>query len=180
MKKIVSVLFITGLLVVSSCGDGGGSPQSRATSLCDCMKESGLDGLDMDNVEKEAQKVDEKKQNKLAKCVAGVLKDMQKDMKGMKDKKAKSDYTRELMKGFIDSECADKFFEELPYSDAEKMLPEIIKALEKGEIPLGYGSEGASESSTSGINDCGEYTITIYSDGDGVEEDCYGPGCDCR
>lgn len=181
MKKICSALFIAGLLVVSSCGDGGGSPQSRATSLCDCMKESGLDGLDMDNVEKEAKKVDEKKQKKLAKCVAGVLTDMQKDMKGMKDKKAKSDYTRELMKGFIDSECADKFFEELPYSDVESELPEIIKALEKGEVPgFGYGSKGSSESSTSGINDCGEYTITIYSDGDGVEEDCYGPGCDCR
>ena len=179
MKKIVSVLFITGLFVVSSCGDGGGSPQSRATSMCDCMKESGLDGLDMDNAEKEAKKVDEKKQKKFAKCVASVLKDMQKDMKGMKDKKAKSDYTRELMKGFIDSECADKFFEGLPYSDVESGLPEIIKALEKGEVP-GFGSKGASESSTSGINDCGEYTITQYSDGDGMEEDCYGPGCDCR
>ena len=97
----------------------------------------------------------------------------------MKDKKAKSDYTREILKGFIDSDCADKLFEELPYSDAEKMLPEMIKALEKGEIPLGFGSDD-SYSEYGGINDCGEYTISQYSDGNGVEEDCYGPGCDCR
>jgi hypothetical protein len=132
------------------------------------MKEAGLDGLDMDNAEKEARKVDEKKQKKFAKCVAGVLTDMQKDMKGMKDKKAKSKYTREIMKGFIDSDCADKFFEELPYSDAEKMLPEIIKALEKGEIPVGYGSEGTSreayESHEGGYKDAPESYDDGYED----------------
>ena len=189
MKKICSALFIAGLMVVSSCGDDGGSPQSRATSMCDCMKEAGLDGLDMDNVKTEAQKIDEKKQKKLAKCVAGVLKNVEKDMKGMKDKKAKSDYTRELMKGFIDSDCADKLFEGLPYSDAEKMLPEMIKALEKGEIPLGFGSEGSSSEAyesdegwgESGTNDCGEYSVSGYYDEYGEEvEDCFGPGCDCR
>jgi len=189
MKKIVGVLFMTGLLVVSSCGDDGGSPKSRATSMCDCMKEAGLDGLDMDNVKTEAQKIDEKKQKKLAKCVAGVLKNVEKDMKGMKDKKAKSKYTREIMKGFIDSDCADKFFEGLPYSDAEEMLPEMIKALEKGEIPLGFGSEEASSEAYSsdegwggsGTNDCGEYSVSGYYDEYGEEvEDCYGPGCDCR
>ena len=82
--------------------------------MCDCVKEAGLDGLDMNTAEEKAEKIDDKTLKKLSKCMANVLEDMEKDMKGMKNKEQKSKYTRELMKGFIDSECADKFLKTSP------------------------------------------------------------------
>ena len=183
MKKIYLALLMFGLFL-TSCG-GGGSSTKRSASMCDCVKEAGLDGLDMNTAEEKAEKTDEKTRKKLAECMANVLEDMEKDMKGMKNKEQKSKYTRELMKGLIDSECADKFFENLPYDDAEAMFPLAIQALKSGEttslFPFGVGSDD-SYSEYGGSNECGEYTVVeYYGDKEGIiEEDCFGPGCDCR
>ena len=144
MKKIYLALLMFGLFL-TSCG-GSGSSSQRAKSMCDCVKEAGLEGLDMNTAEEKAEKIDDKTRKKLAECMANVLEDMEKDMKGMKNKEQKSKYTRELMKGFIDSECADEFFENLPYDEAEAMFPIAIQALKSGEatnsfLPFGNESE---------------------------------------
>ena len=112
-------LLIFGLFL-TSCG-GSGSSSQRATSMCDCVKEAGLDGLDMNTAEE--NKTNDDKPLKIIQVYINVLEDMEKDMKGMKNKEQKSKYTKELMKGFIDSECADKFFENLPYDEAEAKPP---------------------------------------------------------
>ena len=182
MKKIYLALLMFGLFL-TSCG-GSGSSTKRSASMCDCLKEAGLEGLDMNTAEEQAEKTDDKTRKKLAECMANVLEDMEKDMKGMKNKEQKSKYTRELMKGLIDSECADKFFENLPYDDAEAMFPLAIQALKSGEatslFPFGVGFDD-SYSELSGSNECGEYTVVeYYGDKDGIQEDCFGPGCDCR
>ena len=121
-------------LVISSCGRGGSS-NKRVKSLCDCAKEVGLGALDMENAEDVAESAMRNKQNqeKIRKCVVSVMKGMQKDMKGMKNDKAKAKYTRELLKGFIDSDCTDAFFESLPYKEAEAML---TLGIESSSIPL--------------------------------------------
>lgn len=186
MKKIYLLFIVCGLFLVS-CG-GSGSSTKRSASMCDCVKEAGLDGLDMNTAEEKAEKTDEKTRKKLAQCMANVLEDMEKDMKGMKNKEQKSKYTRELMKGLIDSECADKFFENLPYDDVESMFPLAIQALKSGEATsfspfgIGVGSDNSYSSEYDGTNECGEYTVVeYYSDEEGLmEEDCFGPGCDCR
>lgn len=183
MKIFYLALVMFGLFL-TSCG-GSGSPTQRTASMCDCVKEAGLDGLDMNNAENKAEKIDEKTRKKLSLCIANVLEDMEKDMKGMKGKEQKSKYTRELMKGYIDSECADKFFENLPYDEAEAMFPIAIQALKSGELgnnsffPFGVGSDD-SYHEFNGSNKCGEFTVVQYSGEDGMEEDCFGPGCDCR
>ena len=76
MKKIYMALFVWTFL--TSCG-GSGSSSQRATSMCDCVKEAGLDGLDMNTAEEKAEKIDDKIK-KLSKCMANVLEDMEKDI----------------------------------------------------------------------------------------------------
>ena len=143
MKKLCFTLLVIAL-VVSSCGRSGSS-NKRAKSLCDCAKEVGLDKLDMDNAENvaEASLRNEQNQEKIRKCVVSVMKGMQKDMKGMNNDKAKAKYTRELLKGFIDSDCADAFFESLPYEEAEAML---TLGIESGSLPFGFGEQESSRS----------------------------------
>ena len=133
MKKMYFALLILGLLV-TSCGRGGGSSSQRANSMCDCIKKAGLNDLDMENAESAAKRIDDKTRKNLSICIAAVLEDMEKDMKKKKDKKSRSKYTRELMKGYIDSECADKLFENLPYDEALAMFPLAIQALKSGDV----------------------------------------------
>lgn len=176
MKKIYMALLMFGLFL-TSCG-GSGSSSQRATSMCDCVKEAGLDGLDMNTAEEKAEKIDDKTFKKLSKCMANVLEDMEKDMKGMKNKEQKSKYTRELMKGFIDSECADKFFENLPYDEAEAIFPIAIQALKSGEVtnsflPFGVQSDiDYEESEPYEFRE--DYDVDYYGDEDYLEEEIEG------
>ena len=176
MKKIYLALLMFGLFL-TSCG-GDGSSTKRSASMCDCVKEAGLDGLDMNTAEEKAEKIDDKTRKKLAECMANVLEDMEKDMKGMKNKEEKSKYTRELMKGLIDSECADKFFENLPYDDAEAMFPLAIQALKSGEatnslLPIGDESEMSYDVSEPYEFE-EDYDDDYYGDKDYLEEEIEG------
>jgi len=173
MKKIYLSSLIFGLFL-TSCG-GSGSSSQRAKSMCDCVKEAGLDGLDMNTAEEKAEKIDDKTLKKLSKCMANVLEDMEKDMKGMKNKEQKSKYTRELMKGFIDSECADKFFENLPYDEAEAMFPIAIQALKSGEATLPFGSQSEMSYDVPEPYEFEEdYDDDYYGDKDYLEEEIEG------
>ena len=67
MKKIYLSSLIFGLFL-TSCG-GSGSSSQRAKSMCDCVKEAGLDGLDMNTAEEKAEKIDDKTLKKLSKCM---------------------------------------------------------------------------------------------------------------
>lgn len=85
MRKIYLLFIVCGLFLVS-CGRGGSSTQ-RTASMCDWFKEAGLDGLDMNTAEENAEKTDDKTRKEFAECMANVLEDMEKDMKGMKNNK---------------------------------------------------------------------------------------------
>ena len=43
MKKIVGVLFVTGLFVVSSCGNSSEKATERANDLCDCAMDADIE-----------------------------------------------------------------------------------------------------------------------------------------
>ncbi|MDC0297470.1 hypothetical protein OAK92_02735 [Crocinitomicaceae bacterium] len=169
MKKLFFAFVIVGLFV-ASCGRNGGASNKRAKSLCDCMKDAGIDQLDINSADDNLDEIDDKTQEELRLCVASVLEDMEKDMNKMKNKKAKSKYTRELMKGLIDSECTDKLFESIPYEMAQALFPQAIKAL-KEDKPVSLNIFGDSAYEHQKYYEEGR--DEEYYDGDDYNEEYY-------
>ena len=85
MKKLFFAFVILGLLV-ASCGRNGRSSSKRAKSLCDCMKDAGIDQLDINSGDGNLDEIDDKTQEEFRFCVASVLEDMEKDMNKMKNR----------------------------------------------------------------------------------------------
>jgi len=165
MKKLFFAFVIVGIFV-ASCGRNGGASNKRAKSLCDCMKDAGIDQLDINSADDNLDEIDDKTQEEFRFCVASVLEDMEKDMNKMKNKKAKSKYTRELMKGLIDSECTDKLFESIPYEMAQALFPQAIKALKEDKpVSLNIFGDQAYEGQ--------EFIDEEYYDGEDYNEEYY-------
>jgi len=132
IKKIYFALFFMGLLI-TSCG--GGEPQTRATDLCSCMKDTGMDfeelsqPKDLSKLVNRFRKLSKKKRSNGAKCFAKVLKEIKKDMKDMKSEE-KATYMRELSKELIDTECGIDASKNVDSDQLDDLLDKLIKRME--------------------------------------------------
>lgn len=121
MKKslILGVVLSASLLMVSC----GGKTKKHANKLCDCMKEVGIDDLSVSSMED--REFTRKMEKKMPSCAKETLEAMNKEMNSM-NKDQKVAYTKSFLKDVIDTECATKLLELIPYD----MMDMAVKRLD--------------------------------------------------
>jgi hypothetical protein len=151
MKKICSALFIVGLLVVSSCGDGGGNSSEKATErandLCDCAMDADIefDGTsnfyDFRQLERQIDHLSNTKQRMGAECVLIVLKGIQTDIKDMNEEEG-SEYMKFLAKAASNTKCGSEMkdpsflIEIMEDMSFNKFKYGLVNLIERGEAEL--------------------------------------------
>ena len=133
MFYLPMLLLTVGILF--SCGDkdaaGAGSDAKAklfAENLCKFAKEIGFDAdlkLDEEYMRKHGDKFEEKFYENSDKFLT-VLKDLDTHLKTLNDEQ-KQNFTKELMKAIIDTDCSNILFKSIPYG----MLSDGIKEMEK-------------------------------------------------
>ena len=110
MKNFVFVTISFALLIlIASCGS---DPVNHADSICNCLKEGGLNSslslMELDDLE------DSMDEEEVTACVLNVFRKMEDDMSDM-SKNDKKEYTKEFLKGVVDTECSDLILNAVPY-----------------------------------------------------------------
>jgi len=110
MKNFVFVTISFALLIlIASCGS---DPVNHADSICNCLKEGGLNSslslMELDDLE------DSMDEEEVTACVLNVFRKMEDDMSDM-SKNEKKEYTKEFLKGVVDTECSDLILNVVPY-----------------------------------------------------------------
>ncbi len=122
------------ILVASSCSNKG---EGYAEDLCDCMEESGT----LDNAkeqmkdERPSRSERAKSGEKFKECAKPILDEMYEDMKDM-DSDEKEEFVKDLIKGIIDTDCADQLMDEMEWDELEENIDETI---ERGDRKSGRG-----------------------------------------
>jgi len=134
MKNLL--LFVGISILLFSCG-GSDSSSSRAEELCDCVtKEIDLKGINSGNIEQRMQELDKDtyKQQTMARCFYGVMENIAKDLRTL-NKEEKKKYSKELLKSWVDCECMDAAFENIPYDMLETSLPSLKSEIDNAFNP---------------------------------------------
>ena len=153
MKKIFSLLIIPGLLVVSSCGDGGGNSSEKANEhanhLCDCAMDADIefDGIsnfyDFQQLERQIEHLSKTKQRMGAECVLIALKGIQADIKDMNEEEG-LEYMIFLAKATSNTKCGSemkdpsfliKKMEDMSFA---KFKYGLINLIRRGEYELAF------------------------------------------
>ena len=147
MKKIVGVLFVTGLFVVSSCGNSSEKATERANDLCDCAMDADIefDGIsnfhDFRQLEGQIDHLSNTKQRMGAECVLIVLKGIQVDIKD-KNEEEGLEYMNFLAQATSNTKCGSemkdpsfliKIMEDMSFNKFKYGLDNLI---ERGEDEL--------------------------------------------
>ena len=156
MKKIYFAFIMLGL-ILTSCGAGGAS--NRASDLCDCFKDAGIDfdGIeDINDLDKIANKMEKKKGQK---CVLAVMEGIKEDINDMDDKET-GNYLRDFIKAMLDTECVSEGMEDMEFKDMKKELKREIKRMKRrmddDDDYYGYG-EASAEAGPAEYYDDGNY-----------------------
>lgn len=127
MKRIKSLLLLTfvGVLLIA-CNRDKNSPEARAKELCDCaydtdwFKESPSDAK-----RKFLEGNAPISREELTPCALKVWHKIDEDLLKLSEVDARVDYTKRLMKAFIDTECTDKLLRLIPYESLRYGLDEM-------------------------------------------------------
>ncbi len=103
------------LLFLFACAN---KPKDLADKACDCVKSEGMNTMMG------------KPSNKMEKCLKGVVGDVKRELKG-KNKREKSLFAREFLKGVIDSDCSNMVLQFLPEKQLLKSLEDISASLDE-------------------------------------------------
>ena len=121
------------LLFLFACAN---KPKDLADTACNCVKSEGM-GAMMG-----------KASNKMESCLKKVAGEIQNELKG-KNKREKSLFVREFLKGVVDSDCSNMVLQFFPEEKLLSTLDEIEKKLNKGfnpeELLEKYESKSNSE-----------------------------------
>lgn len=113
-------------------------PKDLADKACGCVKSEGMSAMMG------------KPSNKMESCLKKVAGDIQNELKG-KNKREKSLFVREFLKGVIDSDCSNMVLQFLPEEQLLNSLEEINKSLDKDFDPEklleNYGSKNTKDES---------------------------------
>ncbi|MDC3253052.1 hypothetical protein OAU25_02245 [Crocinitomicaceae bacterium] len=108
-KTIYSILAFALLLTTVSCS--GGNPSGHADEMCDCLKEGGFDNsislMDLEDLEDSFE-------GEVPACMLSVFRKIEDDMADM-SKNDKKEYTKDFLKGVVDTECSDIILDVIPY-----------------------------------------------------------------
>lgn len=103
------------LLFLFACAN---KPKDLADKACDCVKSEGMNTMMG------------KPSSKMGKCLKGVVSDVKRELKG-KNKREKSLFAREFLKGVIDSDCSNMVLQFLPEKQLLKSLEDISASLDE-------------------------------------------------
>ena len=118
-KSLILVVALTVSLLMVSCG---GKTKKHANKLCDCMKEVGIDDLSVSSMND--REFSRKMERKMPSCAKETMETMNEEMKSM-SKDQKVAYTKSFLKDVIDTECATKLLELIPYDMMDMAVKEL-------------------------------------------------------
>jgi hypothetical protein len=108
-----------GLVFLLACAN---KPKDLADKACNCVKSEGMNAMMG------------KPSNKMERCLKAVASDIQKELKG-KNKREKSLFVREFLKGVVDSDCSNMLLQFLPEDQLLNSLDDFKESLDKDFNP---------------------------------------------
>lgn len=118
-KSLILGVVISASILMVSCG---GKTKKHANKLCDCMKEVGIDNLSASSMND--REFTQKVEDKMPSCTKETFETMNEEMKSM-SKDQKVAYTKSFLKDVIDTECATKLLELIPYDMMDMAIKEM-------------------------------------------------------
>lgn len=127
MKRIKPLLLLTFVSVLLfSCNRDQNSPESRAKELCDCAHNMDWFNETPTDAKRRFLEGDAPvTREELTPCALKVWKKIDADLLKLNDVDLRVDYTKRLMKAFIDTECTDKLLRIFPYESMRYGLEEM-------------------------------------------------------